>query len=315
MRVCIITNPNAGSAHLHDELAALVAGHPDYCIRSSAEDDSAQQTAEQAAREGFEVVAAAGGDGTINQVVNGLMASGADACLGVLPTGTGNDLARSLALPPDIRDAAALLDCGRRARIDVIQVEAAGLPRRYGVNACAGGFSGAVDEKMTPELKSRWGPFSYLIGAASALPEMEHYRTIMRYDEGEDEIVQALNIVVANGKTVAGGKRVAPLACMDDGLLDVVVIRRGTVVELADVGARFVAGNYLESQLVHYRPARQVRITTEPGMWFNVDGELHTDAATVVFTALPKRLEVIVGNGFEAGARCENDASVPSSAA
>ena len=293
MRICIIMNPNAGSAERGEALREAVAGRSDMIIRETRRPGEARELAAAALRSGYELIVAAGGDGTINEVVNGLAADFEKATLGIIPLGTGNDLARTLALPDDPREALALLTEGVVRRIDLIKIETANT-MVYGVNAAAGGFSGQVDEALSDELKATWGPLAYLIGAVSVLPDLTGYETSIAWEDGPFERVEALNVVVGNGRTVAGGLQVAPTANPEDGLLDVVIVRYGSVVDLVGVAARLLAGNYLNSEQVYHRQVPGVRITSRPGMWFNVDGELLTKEP-ITFSVQPQALRVVVG--------------------
>lgn len=299
MKLCIIFNENAGSADQAEILTEAIDELQDaVCWRSAAEGD-AVELAEQAAREGYDIVAAAGGDGTINEVVNGLMRVEERPALGVIPFGTGNDLARLLDVPQkDLHEAIALLRNGLRRRLDVYEMQS-DATSSFGINAAAGGFSGQVNDVMTSELKANWGPLAYLIGAASVIPEIHDYDTYMAFDDRPPEVVSALNVVVANGRTVAGGKRIAPMANPEDGLLDIIIVQKGSVVEMGDLAARLVAGNVIGSRLVTHRRAHSVSIEAEPGMWFNRDGELVTNDP-VTFSIRPHALEVIVGPDYVA---------------
>ena len=116
-------------------------------------------------------------------------------------------------------------------------------------------------------MKATWGPLAYLRGAASVLPDLHEYETYLSYDDGPPERVEALNVVVANGRYAAKGWEVASAANPEDGLLDVVVVRYGPLLDLTDVAARLLAGDYLESDLVLHRRARRVRVASRPGMW------------------------------------------------
>ncbi len=317
-RTCLILNPNAGSA---DQMAALkeaVAEAEEITCWETAEAEHGIELAGQALAEGYDCIAAAGGDGTINEVVNGLLQAAGpgeiEAVLGVVPLGTGNDLARTLALPEDPRDAVALLLSGARVEtLDAMRVETGG-EVVYGTNAAAGGFSGQVDEVMTAERKKNWGPLAYLFGAADVLPELREYETLLAFDDGAEEQVDVLNVIVANGRTAAGGHRVAPLANPCDGLLDVVIVRGGGgVFGLAEVAGLLAAGNYLESENVLHRKVRRARVRSRPGMWFNIDGELLTKEP-VTFAAVPGALRVVVGPDFVADA-LDSEADKPRCAA
>ncbi len=297
-RFAIIVNPGAGSAEQFERLKTVLSGRDHFTYQESLEAGHCTDLTQKALADGCDVIVAAGGDGTVNEVVNGIMRYGRKVRFGLIPLGTGNDLARTLAIPNDPRDAVALLEIGQVRKLDLIQVQFQD-KTKYGINVAAGGFSGQMNEALTPELKATWGPLAYLVGAVTVMPDMKDYQTYLRCDDGELERVEAVNIILGNGRTAAGGKPVAPLANPEDGLLDLVIIKAGSALELTGLAARVVAGNYLESPQVLYRKVRRAEIASVPGMWFNVDGELLTNDP-VVFTALPGALEVVVGTDYVA---------------
>jgi diacylglycerol kinase (ATP) len=299
MDVCIILNPNAGSAAQAETLRDVIAADSTVTLWETTPESSARKLAASALQEGARLVVAAGGDGTINEVVNGLAGNFEQARLGVLPLGTGNDLARTLALPLDAQEAFRLLTSGSVRALDVMRVETAS-NTMYGLNVAAGGFTGQMNELMTDDLKATWGPLAYLRGAVGVLPNLTDYETFVTWDDGAEERVTALNIIVANGRTAAGGFMVAPTANPEDGVLDVVIVQSGSLVDLAGVAARLLAGNYVDSDLVLHRQVRQVRVAARPGMWFNVDGELITKDP-VTFTVLPRTLQMVVGKDYTPG--------------
>jgi diacylglycerol kinase (ATP) len=297
MRALIIMNPAAGSADQAGALRERIEATPELTLFETGAAGHAKDLARQALESGYETVVAAGGDGTVNEVLQGLAADFSKARLGVLPLGTGNDLARSLALPTDPIEALNIIvDGGNERRIDLIHVATTG-GVIYGANVAAGGFSGQVDEALTDEMKAMWGPISYIRAAAQVLPNLEGYTTTLAYDDGELERVLALNVILANGRTCAGGVKVAPTADMEDGLLDVIVVRYTSLLDLAGVAAQLMAGSYLDSQEVHHRRARRVRVGSKPGMWFNVDGELVTNEPAT-FSVVPGALRVIAGPAY-----------------
>lgn len=299
MRICAIVNENAGSADNVTELRNAADARSDVTLMVSRNKGDGRELAALAAEEGYDVVAAAGGDGTVNEVVNGLMQADRRPALGVLPIGTGNDLARTLAMPTDdLHQALNVLAGGARRAMDVFLMRSSD-SESYGINAAAGGFSGQVGEVLTSEIKSSWGPMAYLIGAATVLPDLQDYDTYLRVDGQSPQQVCALNIIVANGRSIAGGKRVAPFANPEDGLLDVVVIRNGSVMELADVATRLVAGKLAASDLVETYRTRRARVESKPGMWFSLDGELVT-SEPVEFEVVSDALEVVVGPDYRA---------------
>ena len=299
----VLFNGSAGSAA--DADIEVLRTIPGVDLVVCDDPDDTVEAAATAAHAGADRVVAAGGDGTVHLVANGLMKAGTTAAtrpvLGVIPLGTGNDLARTLDLDAGLSPVEAV-DAIRRAPVrtlDLIRVSHRDDhdATDYAVNVCAGGFSGTVDEVMTDELKSTWGPLAYLVGAVKALPEIETYDTRVAWDGGPEERVAAYNVVVANARTAGGGKPVAPRANPEDGLLDVVVVRADA--DLVRLAARVLAGDYLDDDDIVYNRVSSLRIRSSPGMWFNVDGELRTNAP-VTFEAVPAALRVSVGPGYRA---------------
>jgi diacylglycerol kinase (ATP) len=298
MKPFLVLNPGASSSD-PDAVAAVVKLLPGVVVATTEEPGHGAELAVDAARHGFDTVIAAGGDGTITEVVDGLATLQAPPRLAVVPLGTGNDLARTLAVPLDAPLAVQTLLEERVRQLDLVVVEADDGARTHSINVSAGGFSGEVSEAMTPESKRLLGPLAYVWSAAKILPELVPYRTRITWDGGDVEELEALNIVVANARTIGGGRAVAPRANPEDGLLDVVIVRFGTALDLAKVGARILAGDYLEDELVSLRRTAALRVESVPPMPWNADGELITRAATS-FRVRPRALPVLVGAEYRA---------------
>jgi diacylglycerol kinase (ATP) len=300
VRVGIIANPSAGGGAKYAELEQAVRALPrgkEVVLEACPGPDALPGIVRDLVQ-GFEVVAAAGGDGTIHAVVNELVAVGARCRFGILPCGTGNDFSRSLAIPERLDDALAILVAGLApAELDLIEVDA-GETRTFAVNVCAGGFSGQMQEALSDELKQRWGPLAYVRGAFTVLPDLTGYETHVAFDDGSpDERVDVLNVIVANGRYSGGGLSVAPRASPVDGLLDVVLVRNAPLTQLAGVAGRLLLGDYLESDPVVFRRVRGLRLTAKPGMWFSVDGDL-ARFEHVSFRVRPAALQVLAGPQF-----------------
>jgi diacylglycerol kinase (ATP) len=273
MRTCIILNPIAGGVKnidaIQDRLRGLKAER--LCISQRAGD--AEKFASESSD--FDLIVSAGGDGTLNEVVNGIAQGGCNAALGVLPLGTGNDFARTLGVPTDLETAIGQIMAGKTRAVDLVRVTSDRI--RYFVNVSSGGFSGVVDEKLTPEMKRAWGPLAYLRSAAAAFSELRGYTA-----------------KVANGRYVAGGIPVAPEADVADGLLDIVLIAERGPGELAILAAQILLGKHLSSDGIIFRRAKKIAISSRPGMWFNVDGELIGNEPAI-FELLPQALRCVVG--------------------
>lgn len=289
MKTCIICNPAAGGGDADAVVAQLreYAHHP---IRVTQNEGEAITCARDAVRDGYEVVVAAGGDGTLNEVVNGIADHLDRVRVGLIPLGTGNDFARMIALPDSLAACVDVLNRGHSRNVDFVRVTGENV--RYYLNVSAGGFSGAVNEKLTPEIKKSWGPLAYLRCAAEALPALRAYRTKILLDDATALDLDLYNAIIANGRYVAGGTSIAPEASIDDGLLDIVLVPKNSAGDIALVAAQMALGTHLNSEGVIFRRAAKVSVTSVPGMWFNVDGEL-VGRAPAVFEVLPRALRFI----------------------
>ena len=289
-KTCIILNPSAGSIDDIEEITARLAGLPNAEVHLTDRPGSAARFAKTALKKGRDTIIAAGGDGTLNEVINGIGENLGNAAVGLVPLGTGNDFGRSIEMPTDLDAAIEVMRAGETRAIDLVRVTSDEV--RYFVNVSAGGFSGLVNEKLTPEMKKSWGPLAYLRSAAAALPELRAYRTTLALDNTESITMELYNVVVANGRYVAGGRLIAPEASIDDGLLDVVLIPERPASELALLVAQIALGTHMSSAAVVHRRAAKLTVNSKPGMWFNVDGELvGNEPAT--FEIVPRALRFI----------------------
>ena len=260
-------------------------------LRITRKAGDAEKWARIAVRTKCDDIVVAGGDGTLNGVVNGLATDAKNVCIGIVPLGTGNDFARTLGLPSSIEDNIDILRSAQTKRIDLVRVKSR--RARYFVNVSAGGFSGMVGEKMTPKIKRTWGPLAYIRGAAAALPKLHAYHTQILLDDHEQLSAELYNVVVANGRFVAGGLPIAPDADPSDGLLEVVLIPKLGAREIALLAAEIVLGKHLSSKPTVFRRAKKISVRSRPGMCFNVDGEL-VGNAPAVFQILPRALNFVV---------------------
>jgi diacylglycerol kinase (ATP) len=252
----------------------------------------AEKWAREALRMKSDLVAVVGGDGTLNEVVNGLANRAHQTRIGIVPMGTGNDFARSLGLSSSLEENIDILKAAAKtACVDLVRVKSR--RTRYFVNVSAGGFSGLVDKKITPKIKRTWGPLTYVRGAAAALRDLHAYKTHLVLNDEERFAAELYNVVIANGRFVAGGLPIAPAADPSDGLIDVVLIPKVTGPELALIAAQILLGKHLSSNGIIFRQVRKISVRSRPGMWFNVDGELIGNAPAL-FQIVPRALKFIV---------------------
>jgi diacylglycerol kinase (ATP) len=292
METRVLLNPNAGSAGDLDSIQKILGRRPGTEIRITEKEGDAEELTREAVREGAGLIVAAGGDGTLNAVLNGLAEDFSAARLGLLPLGTGNDFARSIGVPADLEGALAILDAGRTRRIDVASATMGGRCRFF-LNMSVGGFSGVVSEKAG-EAKDRWGPLAYMRGALDALPELAAFAVTLHLSGAETLCIATYNLVISNGRYVAAGIPVAPQARLDDGVLDVMIAPATTLPKLAILVPQILLGRHLDSDLLLFRKATRVEVESDPPMSFNVDGEI-LGQEPARFEVLPRALEMVVG--------------------
>ena len=292
MRSLIVLNPNSGSVKNVDELREKLGRIDNAEVRVTTQQGDAEKFSLEGMERGFDLLVAAGGDGTLNAVINGVGERIGDVSIGLIPLGTGNDFARSLNFSSDVDANIERLQSGKTRQSDLVRVTSDST--HYFANVSGGGFSGIVDEELTPDMKATWGPLAYLRSAAKALPELCAYRTEMLFDDTEHLALNLYNLVVANGRYVACGIPIAPEAVLDDGLLDIILIPERPAGQLALLMGQIVLGEHLRSESVVFRRAAKFAVNSHPGIWFNVDGEL-VGNEPALFEVMPRAMRFVVG--------------------
>jgi diacylglycerol kinase (ATP) len=296
LKTLVIWNPNSGRAKSAADIRKLLEEQDSTDVREPSTTVEVTQFVRQAAEDGCELVVAAGGDGTVNAVANAIVASGGDLTMAVLPIGTANDFAYTLGIPDELTQAYELLATGEVRSIDLVDLETVEGTHCF-INVATGGNSDRVTENLTDELKQTWGALCYLRGAIGVLADLTSFQATVSFDDQADIELNLWNVIVANGRTNAGRLLLAPLASIEDGLMDIVLIRDGTVLDLASLAGQFLMNDYLRSEQVVFRQARSFAIRTNPPMFFSVDGE-PLAKQPLLFRARPRALKVIVGERY-----------------
>ena len=241
----------------------------------------------EAASAGRKLIIACGGDGTINEVANGILESKQPAELGILPSGTGGDFRRTLDIPIFSAEAAKYLQKGATKTIDVGRatfVNRAGeTVSRYFLGIASFGLSTSVIEKVKKDKPFEWLPFRGLSGRAtfawSTLQktlEMQYTKARVRIDENREREIKVVNFIVANARYFGGGMKIAPEAKLDDGLFDVVMIGEISSAKILANSYKLYAGTHLDVSEVHHTHGKQLTIKplNNEIVPLEIDGEL-----------------------------------------
>lgn len=293
----VIVNPRAGGGRTLGLLPALAAelqriGEPSHLYVSGGGEETIG-AASRMARAGARLVVAVGGDGTCNEVANGLLRAGETrAALGVVATGRGVDFATALGVPGDPVAALAAACRADVRRIDACRVEFAG-GERFLVNAGGVGIDAEVARRAgRSRLGGRRGP--YLVALGAALPRFRPFAVTVEAD-GERLAGRVLAVVVGNGPTMGGGFALAADAVLDDGLLDVAVVGGVSALDLLRRGPTLARGERVEHRALHRRrvAAIWVEIAEDRAVRLQIDGEVVAEPGRRIgFTVLPGALRV-----------------------
>lgn len=292
MRIVLIANPASGTAQGSDALGEVQqqlrsAGH-DVHVRETAARGDAERFAHDSAASGVDIVVAVGGDGTLNEVVNGVASApdGLERCaIGLIPAGTGNDFARTLGMAEsDV--ALAALAAGHERRVDLVS-----LGDRVFLNASAGGFTAETSANVSSGMKQAVGTLAYLIGGARAVLEYEPVGVRVEWEGWTLEADLQL-FAICNGAYIGGGHQLAPTARPDDGLMEVCLVRATSTLDFLALLPRLSSGHHVDDDDVAYFRTRAVTLSFSRTIKINTDGEV-LEAARCEYVMRPGAVRLI----------------------
>jgi diacylglycerol kinase (ATP) len=296
-RARVIINPSSGRERGPDHVrlldTRLKERFDDVTIVMTAGDGDAERAAKMAAADGCQALFVAGGDGTLNEAMNGLAAAGALSAVvvGIVPFGTGNDFAAALGIPLEVEPALDLLLEGRELEVDLGEVNG-----RVFVNTSGGGFIAEVSAAVTPQLKTIAGRLAYLIGGAQVLFDFEPVGAAVTITPGPRSTTRPLYaFAVCNSRLIAGGRLIAPDAVIDDGLLDVCLIEAMSALEFVALARKVADGDHVKDPRVLYYQAQSVRIELDRAVHVNTDGEVFEDTRCE-YRVLPRAARFLAGD-------------------
>src|SRR5947199_10797111 len=279
----IILNPAAHSERAQRKQAQVESLAHDCVVCTTTRIGEAELMARRGIEEGFEKIVAAGGDGTVNEVVNGL--AGTEATLGLLPIGTMNVFATELGLPVNDLERCWNIVQGEHTR-------AVDLPKanqKFFVQLAGVGLDAQVVKETSAQLKRNFGPLSYLISAAQIAARQPPRLFIKSEDASIDE---GSFVLIGNGRLYGGPFPFFKHAALDDGLLDVIVFKRLGYLEIIKYLQDVVFSSDIRVPEVEYFQTRQLRVESDQMVPVEIDGEL-VGNCPVEFTLQNRALRVL----------------------
>jgi diacylglycerol kinase (ATP) len=291
-RARIIYNPTSGrelfKKHLAEVLIKLEqAGYETSCHATVCEGD-ATVAARTAVERKYDLVVAAGGDGTLNEVVNGLAEQEYRPRLGIVPMGTTNDFARALHIPRDIGAAVDVIIKGDTIPVDIGRMNG----ERYFINIAGGGRITELTYEVPSKLKTVLGQLAYYLKGMEMLPSIKATDLSIEYDgklfEGE-----AMLFLIGLTNSVGGFEKLAPDASINDGMFSLLILKKTNLAEFIRIASLAVRGDHIKDPNVIYTQANRIKVYSKDKVQLNIDGEFG-GLLPVEFENLYRHLEVFV---------------------
>lgn len=297
-RVCFIVNPTAGHGRAlknWKRIEPLAAQLGEFDVKFTERPRHGEELARQAAREGYDRVICLGGDGTLNEVGNGLMGTG--AALGVVPTGTGNDWVRTVGIERDPEEACRIAFQGRLMKMDV------GLAHgyRHFFNVAGIGFDAEVSRRVNdygPILKMVGGTLPSLLGIIATLFRFRGAPVRVELDGKAVNPNRMLLMAVGIARYYGGGMKILPDAVIDDGLFEVAWADNLSVPELFKLVGKIYSGDHVGHPQVMITRVRRVSASASQPVAFHLDGDV-VGNLPVTFEILPRAIDVVVPESFQ----------------
>ncbi|MBM6616648.1 diacylglycerol kinase [Bacillus suaedaesalsae] len=290
-RARIIYNPTSGrelfKKHLPEVLQKLEqAGYETSCHATTGAGD-ATNAARTAVERRYDLVVAAGGDGTINEVVNGLADAEYRPKVGIIPVGTTNDFARALGVNKSIEDATDIICEGIPVPIDIGKVN-----DTYFINIAGGGRITELTYEVPSKLKTMLGQLAYYLKGMEMLPSIKATHVEIEYDgkffEGE-----IMLFLVCNTNSVGGFEKLAPSSDFSDGMFDLLILKKTNLADFIRIASLALKGDHLSDPNIIYTNANRIKVKSSEKMQLNLDGE-YGGLIPAEFINLYQHIEVFV---------------------
>lgn len=278
----VIYNPTSGKETMKRSLADILnaleqAGYEASAYATTPKPNSAKDEATRAALAGFDLIVAAGGDGTINEVVNGIAPLETRPKMAIIPGGTTNDYARALRIPRDNPKAAAEVILKNQT----VKMDIGKTPEQYFINIAAGGHLTELTYDVPSELKSVFGYLAYLAKGAELLPRIKPIKMKFKYDDGEYD-GNASMFFLGLTNSVGGFEKIAPDAKLDDGKFSLIIVKTANVFEIVHLASLMLnGGKHIKDRRIIYTKTSKLEVSVPSDhhrLMINLDGEYGGDA-------------------------------------
>ena len=299
MKTELIINLTAGGGkprpHLKTIFKCLKENGFNFKVSYTSHHGEAVELAQKAADKGVDLIISIGGDGTVNEIVNGIMKSKNDPSLGIIPLGWANDFIKSTDIPSDIIEACKILIKGKTKKIDVGVIN----NQIYFANICGIGFDAEV-ALLANQMKSKHpnlrilSAFVYVFATVKKLLSPFGYHNVKIKFDGQEIHFKILFIAISNGKFYGGRFKITPEAILDDGLLEICLVEEMGRFKYLSIIPKAFKGTHSSVKGVNFYRAKEVVIQSSEPVLAQVSGEVIEGQKEFTITLLPKSLKLIV---------------------
>ncbi|WP_347861947.1 diacylglycerol kinase family protein [Salimicrobium sp. PL1-032A] len=271
-KAMLVINPSSGQekgiSFEEEAVEALKKRHQEVTVKYTEGENDAHHFAEQAWEERYDTLVAMGGDGTINESINGLAEKGNPPDFGFVPLGTVNDFARALGIPMKEKEAIRLLEDPEVKPVDIGKIAG----ERYFMNVLAVGAIAEATYRVSPEQKSKFGSLAYLIEGARAFKEETPFPLEITYD-GNEWKGEAYLMLVALTNSVGGIESFAEHAEVNDGAFHIFILKELSLPKVAALIPDLFKGELKSNEQIEYFKASELSVDSKEELVVNIDGD------------------------------------------
>ncbi|WP_079477138.1 diacylglycerol/lipid kinase family protein [Halobacillus salinus] len=290
-RAMLIVNPSSGKEEALDYVEKIekILAEKSYQVKVAQTEKELDATkyCQSACKDEFDLVVSMGGDGTLNETINGMVDQEHRPLLAIIPLGTVNDFARALNIPLEPEEAVETLYSDQIKDVDIGRFN-----DRYFVNIFAVGAVAEATYEVSPDQKTKFGSFAYVMEGFKTLTAHRSYPLRIEHDNGVWEGDSFLFLAALTNST-AGFEKLSPEAEVNDGVLHGYIIKQVNLVRMATIITSILRGNLRDEADVEYFTSSKIKVTSKEELMTNVDGE-EGDSLPVTAEVLPSHIQVLV---------------------
>ena len=292
-KIKIISNPSSGRQSIDRRLERLIKlllddGYTLNKFETKQKNDAMNETI-KTCNEDWDMIIVSGGDGTVNEVAKGIVKSENKIPVAILASGTVNDFANYMKIPNDVNDFYNMIK-----KFETVSVDLGKLNDDYFVNVAAGGILSNVGYQVLPEAKLVLGRMAYYLEGLKEIT-LQGIKPINLQIESEEysSVEDVLLFLISNSSSIGGFKKIAPKADVLDGLLDIVIVKKSDVGNLANIFFNIFSGEHVNHPNVIYFKSNKIKLNTTNDVNIDIDGE-YGGKLPATFQVVPKAFKILV---------------------